>query len=350
MKKRLLFACAILVFWVTVSVAQIKIHDDNHVSIGSLTKSFGLQVDPYGYTLFEPSIYPPYAWMNLTHAPNTVSKCYIVQYGNTHTFFVYGNGQIYSNGSWINSDFASDKNITPLDSALSKVLALRGVYYELKELKNEDTITLIDKYGYKYSSSSLEMTLDSANKYINQKVRDSLISEKNRKYIGLVAAEVEKIVPELVRTTPDGSKAISYYSITGLLIEAIKEQQNKIEKINTLLNLYQEHVVKILISNLKTTTSNPESKVNEHSGFLSQNQPNPFYQSTKIRYKLPEPFKKASIFIFDLQGTLIKEFLNLDQNHDEILISGSELKPGMYFYSLIIDGLVVDTKSMILTN
>jgi hypothetical protein len=39
------------------------------------------------------------------------------------------------------------------------------------------------------------------------------------------------VVPEIVNTNIDGQKSVSYDSIIGLLIEAIKEQQNQINKL-----------------------------------------------------------------------------------------------------------------------
>lgn len=40
--------------------AQLKIFDDNWISIGSLYKGgFGIQVTPNGYTYFQPSCYGP---------------------------------------------------------------------------------------------------------------------------------------------------------------------------------------------------------------------------------------------------------------------------------------------------
>jgi len=56
----------------------------------------------------------------------------------------------------------------------------------------------------------------------------------------VIAQEVEKVIPEIVNTNENGIKSVSYDSIIGLLIEAIKEQQNSIiileKKINILLN------------------------------------------------------------------------------------------------------------------
>jgi hypothetical protein len=64
--------------------------------------------------------------------------------------------------------------------------------------------------------------------------------DNKNKSIGVIAQEVEKVLPEIVNTNENGTKSISYDSIIGLLIEAIKEQQGSIvdmeKKINILLN------------------------------------------------------------------------------------------------------------------
>ena len=49
--KRSFFTLAIVLLAVAAQ-AQIKVHDDGHVSIGSLTHSYGVQVHPNGYTSF----------------------------------------------------------------------------------------------------------------------------------------------------------------------------------------------------------------------------------------------------------------------------------------------------------
>ena len=49
------------------------------------------------------------------------------------------------------------------------------------------------------------------------------------RHLGLIAQEVETVVPEVVDTSDDGYKSINYDNLTGLLIEAIKEQQRQIE-------------------------------------------------------------------------------------------------------------------------
>ena len=61
--------------------------------------------------------------------------------------------------------------------------------------------------------------------------------DKNRKYIGLIAQQVEEIAPELIYEDTDGFKAIAYQNITAILIEAIKELSDKVDKIAKHVNL-----------------------------------------------------------------------------------------------------------------
>jgi hypothetical protein len=60
--------------------------------------------------------------------------------------------------------------------------------------------------------------------------------ENNKPSLGLIAQEVEEVIPELVETGADGTKTLSYGNIIGVLIEAIKEQQIRIEELENKLN------------------------------------------------------------------------------------------------------------------
>jgi hypothetical protein len=83
---------------------------------------------------------------------------------------------------------------------------------------------------------------------------------------------------------------------------------------------------------------------------LYQNSPNPFNEKTIITYYLPASIAIANLYIYNMQGIQIKAFSIVDRENGNIIISGNELNPGMYLYSLIADGKEVDTKRMILTE
>lgn len=55
------------------------------------------------------------------------------------------------------------------------------------------------------------------------------------KQIGLIAQDVEKIVPEVVHTDSSGYKSVVYEKLTALLIESVKEQQRQISEQNKLI-------------------------------------------------------------------------------------------------------------------
>lgn len=89
------------------------------------------------------------------------------------------------------SDRSLKENIEPIDDALSKVLALQGVSFDWKD--------------------------------------------SGEKSIGLIAQDVEKVIPEVV--SDDGEiKRISYGNLVGLLIEAVKDQQKEIESLKQIIN------------------------------------------------------------------------------------------------------------------
>ena len=54
--------------------------------------------------------------------------------------------------------------------------------------------------------------------------------------IGVIAQEVEEIIPQVVETDGNGNKTVSYGSMVGLLIEAIKEQQEQINELKRIIN------------------------------------------------------------------------------------------------------------------
>ena len=93
-------------------------------------------------------------------------------------------------------------NIQPIDNALCKVIGVTGNTFDWKELNEEERKTIHGNTG-----------------------RD----------VGVIAQEIEKILPEAVTTRDSGYKAVNYEKIVPLLIEAIKEQQKQIDELKSRL-------------------------------------------------------------------------------------------------------------------
>ena len=82
---------------------------------------------------------------------------------------------------------------------------------------------------------------------------------------------------------------------------------------------------------------------------LYQNTPNPFKERTIIRFSLAEGVQDAAVCIFDMTGKTIKK-LSISSGMGSVSVGGYELGEGMFLYSLIVNGQVVDTKRMVISK
>jgi hypothetical protein len=240
-------------------------------------------------------------------------------------------------GIEIGSDSTLKQDIEDINDPLIKVLQLHGVLFNFKEPNDTiDTITFQDKQGNWHTVIPSQLpNIDPS--LVNDGIIERLIEDRDRKHMGLIAQEVELVVPEVVRMTPNGTLAVEYFGLIGLLIEAIKEQQIEID------SLKEQKFLKY-----SNSTGENSSTIKENN-ILYQNVPNPFNQNTVICFKIATGTKMASILIFDMQGSLLKTY-NVSNSVEKITIFRNEFNPGMYLYSLIVDGVEIDTKRMILTD
>ena len=88
------------------------------------------------------------------------------------------------------SDISVKENIRPIPHAIQKVKKLNGRLYTRNDCEDPEKI-----------------------------------------HMGLIAQEVDKVIPEVVKDLPEGKKAVAYQNIIGLLIEAIKDQQKQIDEL-----------------------------------------------------------------------------------------------------------------------
>uniref|UniRef100_UPI000629104F T9SS type A sorting domain-containing protein n=1 Tax=Kordia jejudonensis TaxID=1348245 RepID=UPI000629104F len=85
------------------------------------------------------------------------------------------------------------------------------------------------------------------------------------------------------------------------------------------------------------------------AAILYQNIPNPFNDTSAIRYFVPQSMQgEASIVFVNTAGQIISK-VDLDQKGDqELNINTRTLSSGMYYYTLYVGGKKVDTKKMII--
>jgi len=80
---------------------------------------------------------------------------------------------------------------------------------------------------------------------------------------------------------------------------------------------------------------------------MSQNSPNPFAYETSINFYIPNEISNASITIYDIKGSVVKEMPINQRGEGDITVTEETVADGTYFYSLILDGRKADSKIMI---
>ena len=87
-------------------------------------------------------------------------------------------------------------------------------------------VTAYSDRRFKHNIRTIENPLEIVNK-----LRGVYFEKDGRNSTGVIAQEAEDVFPEVVHTSPDGLKSVAYGNIVGLLIEAIKAQQEQIEEL-----------------------------------------------------------------------------------------------------------------------
>jgi hypothetical protein len=133
---------------------------------------------------------------------------------NSPTYMLYVTGSTYSsNGYASGSDLRWKKNLQPLENKINGLMQLNGYKFNWRK----------DEFP--------EMNFDSETQ------------------IGLIAQDVEKVFPELVRTDNNGFKAVSYEKLSVILLEGMKEQQKQIESLNEKISRLEKSVELLLVEN-----------------------------------------------------------------------------------------------------
>jgi hypothetical protein len=91
------------------------------------------------------------------------------------------------------SDIRVKKNITTIESALDKVMNLRGVRYQRIDMEDE------------------------------------------KFHIGVIAQETQEVIPEVVSENEKGNLSVAYGNMGGLFIEAIKELKKENNELRDIL-------------------------------------------------------------------------------------------------------------------
>jgi hypothetical protein len=292
---------------------------------------------------------------------NTINDCYkgynIGIYGRaengTQSYAGYFAGNVaYNQLPLCASDINLKKNINSIDNAMSILMQLNPVSFNYKSVQ----------YDY--------------------------MSFTNKLQYGLIAQEVEPILPNLIDTAYHPAeydslgimispsvefKTLKYTEFIPFLIKGTQELkqennllENRIDSLENILNSYQSQFdmldsLMIIVGNL-SNNANPNTNQNSmvenfkitykeyvenNNTVLYQNNPNPFKEETEFSYSLAE----SGTVLFEIhneQGKLIQVLADELQTEGKHIIhwDSNNLETGIYIYSLKFNGELLVKKAI----
>ena len=283
---------------------------------------------------------------------------------------INASGSVRSAGVALTSDQQFKTNIDSLQSALAIIHQLKPKSYYF------DTLNFNGEGKFNFSTE---------------------------KQHGFVAQDVENVVPELVSVAVKPAivdtlgnvikpaytyRALNYIGFISILTKGIQELQqkndnleskvNNQDSINTSLqtqvndllatNTLLQNQLNQLLATINNCCTLNETRLTPHPTntpsqtlinqtnielndvqtiVLEQNVPNPFAEQTSINYSLPDNTVKAQMLFYNAQGKLIQS-TELTQKGKGILnVFASDLSSGIYTYTLVVDGIIIETKKMV---
>lgn len=295
-----------------------------------------------------------YAKAGIPGGPNYPTGVNIAVYGNAVTnpnFYAgYFDGNVIINGSGsmvngasMTSDQQFKTNISNISNAANLINSLQPKYFYF------DTTNV---YGLNFD---------------------------HKKQYGLIAQEVEQILPELIGQVSKPAvvdsmgnivhpaityKTLNYNSFIAILIKAYQEQQSKIDSLTSKLNS-KDSIQDARLSALEdainrcctnnTSRNNTSTSLNQldvelsdkDAVVLNQNVPNPFAEQTTITYNVPVNVGKAQLLFYNTEGKLIQTVDITTRGKGKINVFANDLSSGLYHYTLVVDGKVADSKKMV---
>jgi hypothetical protein len=219
-------ATIILTMLCLVAQAQFKVHKNGQISLQSATTQGGIQFDHEGRSSFEPNITGSGAYLSQTKVQSPLVKAWNVRCSANAVgspkdrFYVTGLGDAYAHAHYTVTPGGGSgkiKGFRSINNASKLLSRLNGYYYDNNDFE-----------GFKPDFVNNSNIASGA---VEGMMKDLAID----KSLGLSVKDLEAVLPEAVRHDPEGMTYINYDALIPVLVEAFKEQQAKIEQLESIL-------------------------------------------------------------------------------------------------------------------
>jgi hypothetical protein len=290
---------------------------------------------------------------------------------NASNKVVIGNTNVTSIGGYVPWSIFSDgrykRNIKENVPGLEFIKKLKPITYTI------DVKSIESKLHEHQEEVKGPNSKSSSNLRDDYATEQAIVEKSKIIYTGFVAQDVEKAAQSInynfcgVDKPKDDNEsfyALRYSDFVAPLVKAVQELSAQNDKLAS-ENQQMQSQLDVLVRRLNSlelaqqqccnavsqgTVTNSQYSVSRGVIGLEQNAPNPFNNTTIIRYYIPSNINAAQIIITDANAHVLKNISLNSKGSGEIAIGAGTLPSGNYIYSLIVDGKKIDSKQMVLTK
>jgi len=276
--------------------------------------------------------------------------------GGDGSFFYFNNGQFFRDHLGPAIQIETHADLTPDNDGVHSL--------------GTDSLTWFDVWAtdptINTSDARLKENVENLSYGLNEILKLRPVSynwiniKDGEKRIGLIAQEVQKVIPEMVKDhriikdevngkitkVPTSKIGLQYDALIPVLTKAIQEQQETISELRSQINDLQNLLItKGVVS---TAEVNNASNGSGNKATLGQSVPNPARGTATVPYFIPNDVKTASILVTSISGAVLKSYPISPRGNGRLTVNSKDFAAGEYVYTLVIDGNKSDSKKMLL--
>jgi hypothetical protein len=248
-------------------------------------------------------------------------------------------GHVYASQGFITSDRRLKKNIEDFTDAMSIINKLKPKHYQFKDDVQYTPLHLPSGMHYGLIAQDLEQVLPNLvhEEKFKIPVKATPLVIKPKSQDGKDANQYQQPTAATEQTENLDVKAVNYEELIPIMIKAMQEQNEKIEALTEQVNA--------LTASRQPGAGNAAVATKLSNISLGQSIPNPANGTASIQYSNLPSGAQAQLLVSDVNGKMIKQ-MQLNNNSGLIKLDISSLSAGTYTYSLLVNGKLIESKSM----
>ena len=266
-------------------------------------------------------------------------------------------------GSYQPSDRQLKQNIKDLDAAIALINKLQPKEFEFRQDDNYKVLNLPTGKQYGLIAQDVELVLPDLVRQNELRTggavppgatplqsTDSPGNTPNAPALNATPALNASPAPNVINF-----KAVNYTELIPIIVKALQELNQENEELKTKVAdvelLKKENAdIKNQLAELRALLKGGNTSVKIPAAMLAQSSPNPARGTTTIRYSLPDGTTSAKLTLTNSKGQTLKEINLGSKGAGYLNLNTTAFPAGLYTYTLWVDGRETSSKQLVIAR